>query len=48
MTEITIVGGFLIAASGLAILKIKDRKTLNMLPASAGTDHLLLILKLIS
>ena len=33
MTEVTIVGGFLIAASGLAILKIKDCKTLNMLPA---------------
>lgn len=33
MSEITIVGGFLIAASGLSILEIKDMKTLNMLPA---------------
>ncbi|MDE6030330.1 MAG: DUF554 domain-containing protein [Oscillospiraceae bacterium] len=33
MTEISLVGGFLIAASGLGILKIKDMKTLNMLPA---------------
>lgn len=33
MTEISIVGGFLIASSGLSILKIKDCKTLNMLPS---------------
>lgn len=33
MTELSIVGGFLIAASGLAILKIKDCRTLNLLPA---------------
>lgn len=33
MTEISIVGGFLIACSGLGILKIKDCKTLNMLPS---------------
>ena len=33
MTEISLVGGFLIAASGLSILKIKDFRTLNMLPA---------------
>lgn len=33
MSEITIAGGFLIAASGLSILEIKDMKTLNMLPA---------------
>jgi hypothetical protein len=32
MTEISIVGGFLIASSGISILKIKDIKTLNMLP----------------
>lgn len=32
MSEVTIVGGFLIAASGLSILNIKDCKTLNMLP----------------
>ena len=33
MTELSIVGGVLIAASGLSILGIKDCKTLNMLPA---------------
>ena len=33
MCEITIVGGFLILASGLAILKIKDIPTMNLLPA---------------
>ncbi len=31
--EISIVGGVLIASSGLGILKIKDCRTLNMLPA---------------
>jgi uncharacterized membrane protein YqgA involved in biofilm formation len=33
MTEISVVGGILIAASGLSILGIKDCKTLNMLPS---------------
>ena len=33
MTEISIIGGFLIASSGLSILNIKDCKTLNMLPS---------------
>lgn len=33
MTEISIVGGFLIASSGLSILNMKDCKTLNMLPS---------------
>lgn len=33
MTEISIVGGFLILASGLSILKIKEISTMNMLPA---------------
>ena len=33
MTELSIVGGFLIAASGINILKIKEFKTMNMLPA---------------
>jgi hypothetical protein len=32
MTEISIVGGFLIFSSGISILKIKEFKTLNMLP----------------
>lgn len=35
MCEISIVGGVLIASSGLSILGIKDCKTLNMLPALA-------------
>lgn len=33
MNEITIVGGVLIVSSGLAILRIQDCKTVNMLPA---------------
>ena len=33
MTEISVVGGFLIAMSGLSIMKVKDFKTLNYLPA---------------
>lgn len=33
MTEISIVGGILITSSGLAILGIKDCKTMNLLPA---------------
>lgn len=33
MTELSIVGGFLIASSGLSILGVKDFKTMNMLPA---------------
>lgn len=33
MTEISLVGGFLIAASGISILGIKNMKTINMLPS---------------
>jgi hypothetical protein len=33
MCELSIVGGVLIASSGISILKIKDCKTLNMLPS---------------
>ena len=33
MTELQILGGALIMASGLSILKIKDCKTLNMIPS---------------
>ena len=33
MTEISIVGGFLIASSGISSLGLKDCKTLNMLPS---------------
>lgn len=33
ITEISIVGGFLIATTGISLLKIRDIKTLNLLPA---------------
>lgn len=33
LTELSVVGGILIAGSGIGILKIKDMKTMNMLPA---------------
>lgn len=33
ITEVSIVGGIMIAGSGLGILKIKDVKTINMLPS---------------
>lgn len=33
MTELSIVGGFLILASGLSILRIKEIRTMNLLPA---------------
>jgi len=33
MTELSVVGGFLIAASGISILNIKKFKTMNLLPA---------------
>lgn len=33
MTEISIVGGFLIFASGLSILKIKEISAMNLPPA---------------
>ena len=33
MTELGVVGGFLIAMSGLSIMKVKDFHTLNYLPA---------------
>ena len=33
MTELSVVGGFLIAMSGLSIMKVKDFHTLNYLPA---------------
>lgn len=33
MAEVSIIGGILIFAAGLSILKIKDSKTLNMLPS---------------
>ena len=35
MTEISLVGGFLILSSGLAILGIKNFRTMNLLPALA-------------
>ena len=33
VAELSIIGGILITASGLNILKLKDCKTLNMLPS---------------
>jgi uncharacterized membrane protein YqgA involved in biofilm formation len=33
MSELLIVGGLLIVSSGLSLLKLADKKTLNMLPA---------------
>ncbi|WP_179030549.1 DUF554 domain-containing protein [Paenibacillus kribbensis] len=33
MTEVSIIGGFLILASGLSILKIKSFRTFNLLPS---------------
>jgi uncharacterized membrane protein YqgA involved in biofilm formation len=33
MAELSIVGGLLLISSGLAILNIKDCKTINMLPS---------------
>ena len=33
MPELLIVGGLMIVASGLSLLKLKDCKTLNMLPS---------------
>ncbi|HBV42121.1 MAG TPA: DUF554 domain-containing protein, partial [Desulfovibrio sp.] len=33
LNELSLIGGILIAASGLSILQIKDCKTLNLLPS---------------
>lgn len=33
ITEMSVVGGFLIATTGISILKIKDLKTLNFIPS---------------
>lgn len=33
MTELSVVGGFLIASSGISILEIKNCRTMNMLPS---------------
>lgn len=33
VTELSIVGGVLILAAGLSLLKVKDCKTLNLLPS---------------
>ena len=33
LTEVSIVGGILILVSGVSMLRIKDCKTLNMLPS---------------
>ncbi len=47
MTEISVVGGFLIASSGLSILGIKNCKTLNMLPCLLVPVMWFIILSLI-
>ena len=33
LTEVSIVGGILIVVSGVSMLRLKDCKTLNMLPS---------------
>ncbi len=48
LCELQIVGGTLIVASGLAILNIKDCKTLNLLPGLAVPVVYFLILSLLS
>lgn len=45
--ELSIVGGILILSSGLSILKIKDLKTMNMLPSLVIVPILWLIINLI-
>lgn len=46
LTEISIVGGILIASSGISIMNLKDCKTLNMLPSLAIPIIWFLILSL--
>lgn len=46
LTEISIVGGILIASSGISIMSLKDCKTLNMLPSLAVPIIWFLILSL--
>lgn len=46
--EISIVGGVLILSSGIAILKIKDTKTVNMLPALFVVPILWLIIHFVN
>ena len=48
MCEISVIGGFLIAASGISILEIKNLKTLNMLPALLVPPIWFIILWIIS
>lgn len=47
IAETSIVGGILIASSGLGILHIKDCKTINLLPALVMPALLLQILKML-
>lgn len=47
LTEITLVGGFLILSSGLSILKVKNCNTMNMLPALFVPVAWFLLLKVI-
>lgn len=47
MTELQIVGGVLITASGITILRLKDCKTLNMIPSLLVPILFFLLLNLI-
>jgi len=47
LTEISLLGGILIASSGISILKIKDCKTLNMLPSLLVPPIFFIILRII-
>ena len=46
--ELSIVGGLLILSSGLSILKIKNLKTMNMLPAIFAVPFLWLIIHVLN
>ena len=48
MAEVSIVGGLLLISSGLAILNIKDCKTINMLPALLFPVLLFILKSLVS
>ena len=47
LTEVSLLGGILIASSGISILKIKDCKTLNMLPSLLVPPVFFIILNII-
>ena len=47
VAELCLVGGFLIASTGLSILNIKNLKSLNMLPSLAVPIIFILIRRLV-